>query len=84
MSMITPPSFPGGPARRRHATTTAGFGTATLALLRGELDEDDEELFGADEDDLSELDDVDELEVDEDDVELDDDDDAEFGAEGDV
>jgi hypothetical protein len=84
MSMITLPSLPGRPARRQRATPTAGFKTATLAGLRSELDEDDDELFGADDDDLSELDDVDELEVDEDDVELDDDDDDEFGAEGDA
>ncbi|MGD0981667.1 MAG: hypothetical protein ABR946_09330 [Solirubrobacteraceae bacterium] len=82
MSMITLPSLTAGPARRPQATLTAGFGPATIARLRGELDEDDEVPFGADDDDdLSELDDVDELEVDEDDDELDDD---EFEAEADV
>jgi hypothetical protein len=83
MSMITLPSLAGQPARRHQATPTAGFGPATLARLRSELDEDDD-LFGADDDDeLSELDDDDELEVEEDDVELDDEDGG-FVAEGDV
>ena len=82
MSTITLPSPTAGPACRPQATLTAGFGTATMARLRAELDEDDEVPFGGDDDDdLSELDDVDELEVDEDDDELDDD---EFEAEGDV
>ena len=70
MSMITLPSLTDLPARRHQATLTAGFGIATLARLRGELDEDDEVPF-----------DVDELEVDEDEDELDDD---EFGGEADV
>jgi|GEM_PF-4343626 hypothetical protein len=82
MSMITLPSLTDRPARRHQATLTAGFGIATLARLRGELDEDDEVPFGGDDDDdLSELDDVDELEVEEDEDELDDD---EFGSEADV
>jgi hypothetical protein len=83
MSMITLPSLTAGPARRPQATLTAGFGTVTIARLRGELDEDDEVPFGGDDDDLSELDDVDELEVDEDEDE-DELDDDEFEAEADV
>jgi hypothetical protein len=81
MSMITLPSCTGRPTRRHRATPTASFGTETCARLRSELEEDDEELFG-DDDELSELDEVDELEVEDDDDELDDDD--EFGAEGDA
>ncbi|HEX2703226.1 MAG TPA: hypothetical protein VHM72_07325 [Solirubrobacteraceae bacterium] len=80
MSMITLPSPTGLPAPRDEAVPEAGYGTETYPWLLAELEEDDEELYG-DDDDLSELDDVDELEVEEDDDDLDVD---ELGADGDV
>ncbi len=81
MSMIALPSraVRRRPGRALDAMAGFGHGTPRAAGLRSELEEDDEDLYG-DDDEMSELDDDEELDVDID--ELDDDD--EFDSEGEL
>ena len=75
MSMITLPSraVRRRPGRALDAIDRSAHGTPTAAWLRSELEEDDEDLYG-DDDEMSELDSDEELDIDVDEDELDDDD----------